>query len=227
MVNDKEILAQLALENIPLRRCQCGSLAEKHGICYNCGVNKQEPVRNNYILYGSSGAGKTSIALAMEKMHPNAEIIKIRTTRPPRSQEAKLCKEYEFVKEIDLPRYEVSFQKFKNKYVYNKKDLFNMYRGKKTYITICGDIEACKQLQSITDAKLIYIYASKNNIKERLLQRGEKNIDFRLASYDLDMEWFVDNIQNFNHVIFNNFDLDIGIKQAAKIMGIKNLVTKQ
>lgn len=174
------------------------------------------------VLEGPSGVGKDTVIHALIKKNPNKyQKIVSYTTREPR------------IGEIDGVTYyyidEKTFQdKIKSGDVFEYTIRHGTYRGmSKQYIDSIinngkialkeADVVGLTAIKKMYKDQVvsIFITADKNVIKKRLIKRGDKDIDIRLADYD--------NVhktkEKYDYIITNNGSVNEAVRKINKILG--------
>lgn len=177
-----------------------------------------------FIVSGSSGVGKNTIIREVLKRNPQIKFFKTCTTRQRR--------DYEIVNSdyIHLSRTEFE-EKIKNGEFFEFEEIHgNLYgtlastvelmKDKNNIflkdIGVDGQKSFIKKLPKGIDVVSIFLYAPKEELINRLIGRGEKNIEKRMERYDYE------NAQSkfFDYVI-DNKDLNNTVEQIEKIIGVK------
>ena len=158
------------------------------------------------ILSGSSGVGKNTIINRMLEECPNLELMTTMTTREMREGESQ-GKPYIFVTK---PEFEGMIERGEmleyaevhgNYYGTNRKILEEKEALGKVLIKDI-DVEGTINLMKLLpDVVSIYLKpVSKEQLRERLLGRGETQIDLRLKRYEYEEEMSV----HYNYVLIND-----------------------
>ena len=175
------------------------------------------------ILSSPSGAGKTTLTKKIQQKYQNFKISVSHTTRKPRSNEVEGV-DYFFVSN------ETFKKKISNKEFYEHAKIFENFYGTSrnsvnellnngNNILFDIDWQGTQQLSSFKELKLIKIFLlppNKNELKNRLVQRNQDNIDIiskRLKAYDNDIHHWTD----YDHVIIND-NLEHCFSQIEKII---------
>ncbi len=152
-----------------------------------------------FILSGSSGAGKNTIINKLIEENEDFQIMKSCTTRTPRG--VNDLNAYFFLTEEDFQRKIKNNEFFENEEVH--KGLFygvlkaslEKIKNSRVYLKDIDVLGAMNILRGVgkENVKLIYIDVPKQELKKRILERGEneQNATLRLSRYDFEKS-FID-----------------------------------
>ena len=180
------------------------------------------------IVSGSSGVGKNTVLNELFKKNPKYKNLVSCTTRGIRDGEVEglyyhyLTKE-EFM-ELNSKGEFAEFEEIHgNYYGVRISDIENAIQSNDIYIKDLG-VEGAQNMQAIAGREnllCIFIDASKEILRERLIGRGETQIDLRLSRYDYEHQY----IKNYDYVV-QNIELDECVKEVDSIIKHKNLNKK-
>lgn len=175
------------------------------------------------LIAGSSGSGKNTIIQELISRNPNIKFLKSCTTRKKRPNEHDesyiyLSKE-EFDKKLkqgEMFEHEEIHQNF---YGLLKSSLEEVIKNDKNDIHfikdigVLGQISLTRALKGQTDVISIFLIVPKAELVKRLKERGEKNIDLRLARMEFEMGY----ISNFDERI-RNLDKEKTVARIEKLI---------
>lgn len=172
------------------------------------------------IVSGSSGVGKNTVLNELFKNNPQYKNLVSCTTRGIREGEVEGLYYHYLTKEefLDLNN-KGEFAEYEeihgNYYGTRIKDIQEAINSKQIYIKDLG-VEGAQNMQAIAGKQnilCIFIDASKDVLRERLIGRGETQIDLRLSRYDYEHQY----IKNYDHIV-ENIDLQTCVQE------VKNLI---
>lgn len=173
-----------------------------------------------FLIFGSSGAGKSALMEILQKISPNITIHRKDTTRQPRKTEnSEGALDLRFVKELNAEEYDLIYHKYGNYYGIRKDSLLDAFKNKEMHFIIVRDIHAIQQFKYIyPDAKAIYIHADPNEIPKRLQLREGVEFEERAKRIKEEFNEFVENNTLFDHVVVNFWDIEGAKKQLQNII---------
>lgn len=172
------------------------------------------------IVSGSSGVGKNTVLNELFKKNPKYKNLVSCTTRGIREGEVEglyyhyLTKE-EFLELNSKGEFAEYEEIHGNYYGMRISDIEKAIQSDDIYIKDLG-VEGTQNMQAIAGREnllCIFIDASKEILRERLIGRGETQIDLRLSRYDYEHQY----VQNYDHVI-QNIELDECVKDVNSII---------
>lgn len=134
------------------------------------------------IISGPAGVGKTTVAKALQRNHPNLQTSVTYTTRPPRPEAPEDKKIYyinnaEFEKMIEEEKF-LEWAKVHGQYYgTHKEETLNKLKENPVIFNI--DIQGAKQImEKMAGEQIVSIFLlpdTKEQIKERILKRGHSD----------------------------------------------------
>lgn len=174
------------------------------------------------ILSGSSGVGKNTIMEELIKRVDNLVTFCSYTTREMRPGESQE-NPYVFVdKETFLEMAEAGefyeYEEFHGgKHYGTSKKIIqeNLEKGKILIkdVDVKGTMNLVKALADVTKVITIFLTVDKDTLKQRLIDRNEKDIELRLSRYDLEQEFE----KEYDYVI-QNIEKEDTLKKIIKII---------
>lgn len=188
-------------------------------------MNNIEAGSNLYLILGASGAGKDTILTQLMSAHPRLLRLLRTTSRPKREGEVE-GENYHFITRDEfLEDWDAMFGAYTfNGHLYGveKQRVFDALATARPVVCI-GGLCSIAVRKVLPDATCIYIDAPPDNLRRRLLERGENanNIEYMLAQ--IVQEWAeCDGHIDFKVVNPDN-ELSKAVAEVAAIIGIQTL----
>ena len=172
------------------------------------------------ILSGSSGAGKNTIIERLFEESDKLKLLPTMSTRKMRSNES-MDNPYRFVSWEEFERAIAAGEMVEyceihgNLYGVNRIILQEMQKKYADRVLIKdidveGTVNLMRELPSVVG---IFLTVSKEELRRRLIERGEKDIDLRLGRYDYEQEMS----SHYKYVLTNN-DIDKTMAEIRRIV---------
>lgn len=173
-----------------------------------------------FVVFGTSGAGKSILMDILHKINPNITINKKDSTRKPRISESKKGSiDLRFVKHLKKEDYDVIYHKYSNFYGIRRDTMLKAFQNKEIHFIIIRDIHAIQQFKYMyPDAKAIFIHTDHSQIPKRLQMREGIDFDERVKRIKDEFNEYVENNTLFDHVVVNFWDLKDAQKQLQNII---------
>ena len=161
-----------------------------------------------FILSGCSGAGKNTLINKMLERNENYELMATFTTRDMREGESEghpyhFVSKQEFEERIAAGEFYEYEEVHGNYYGTSRRLLMEKNSSGKVLlkdIDVKGTVNLVKIASKDVDIVTFFIgVTSKDVLEERLLERGEKQIDLRLSRYDLEISY----MNEYDYIIEN------------------------
>lgn len=151
-----------------------------------------------YIISAPSGTGKTTV---IDGLLEKSQFIlsKSHTTRQPRTDDC--FKEYNFCSRKE-------FQKLKDRnFFLETEEVFSNFYGtpreyakKEETVVFNVDVKGALKLKSLFPARLILLFVPPKVLEERLVKRGEKDVEKRLSAFAQE----IGNYKSFDFCVENS-----------------------
>ena len=179
------------------------------------------------IVSGSSGVGKNTVLNNIFEKDKSMKNLVSYTTRAMRNGEYDgLYYHYvtkdEFLKLYDANEFAEMEEIHGNYYGTKFSDIENAVQSSDIYVKDLG-VEGAKNMQAIVGKEnvlCVFIDAPKEVLRERLIGRGEKEIDLRLSRYDYEHQY----LDIYDYVV-QNIDLETCVNEVYSL--IKNYKKKE
>ena len=177
------------------------------------------------IMSGCSGVGKNTVISNLIKRNNNYTILPTYTTRTKRENESQgnpyfFISDKEFVERIDNNDF-YEYESVHNHYYGTSKSLLNQFSKDSKVLIKDIDVKGTQNLlKSIgDDIRIIsfFLYVkNKDVLIDRLIGRGEKEIDLRLSRYDMEMDY----CNKYMYQI-DNYNLDSTIQKVESLVALE------
>lgn len=177
------------------------------------------------LISGVSGSGKNTVIKELVNRIDNLYFFPSCTTREKRSEEID-GRDYHFLNEKTFREMIDKGELFEHSYHHNnlygipKKPVYEAIKEKKNLIKdidVNGKIAMVKILKNKIDLITIFLDISKDEMKKRLIERGnlksEEDLKRRMERYDFERE----QKDDYDYVIENN-DLENTVEKIIKIL---------
>lgn len=172
------------------------------------------------IMSGCSGVGKNTVISNLISKNSNYSILPTYTTREKRENESQgnpyyFISDKEFIERIDNDDF-YEYELVHNHYYGTSKSLLNRFSNDSKVLIKDIDVKGTQNLmKSIgNDIRIIsfFLYVKdKDVLVDRLIGRGEKEIDLRLSRYDMEMDYCNKYMYQIDN---NNLELTIQIVES-------------
>jgi guanylate kinase len=173
-----------------------------------------------YLVFGTSGAGKSSLITLLKKIDPKITIHQKDTTRLPRKTESKEGSlDLKFVNKLKKEDYEIIYYKYGNYYGIRKDILKQSYKTNAIHFIIIRDINAIRLFKYMhPKAKSIYIHT--DPLKIPIVLQAKEGIEFneRVKRIEEEFNDFVKNNSLFDFIIVNFWNMSSAKKQLKNIL---------
>lgn len=176
------------------------------------------------IVSGPSGVGKNTVIEELLKKNPKLRYLMSCSTRKPREHE--IGKGYIYLSDDEMQQKLENDELFEHEeihgYIYGtlNSSVEEIIEGKNDFIKdlgVLGQKYYASKLKGKVRVVSIYLTCPKDEVKRRLVERGEKEVEKRLARFDFEES----HKGNFDYVI-ENLDLNETVDFiASKIFGGK------
>ena len=188
-------------------------------------MNKKNIERKFFIIGGSSGVGKNTIIDCVLGSNSDLMLLKSYTSRPREDRDEK-NKNYfnitreEFEEKIANDKM-LEYDIMHGNYMGIGKDIIEdaTKRDKSLIkdISVLGFVNSKEKLRGRLGVVGIWLTADKSELKRRLENRGEKDVNLRLKIYDKEQK----QMYIFDYII-NNYNKDRTIETVEKILDIEH-----
>lgn len=180
-----------------------------------------------FILYGASGAGKSSILNFIKKIK-GCSIYQKDTTRPNRKKENKKgVLELRFIKKLIPEKYALIYKQYGYEYGVRKDLLEKSIKNNDFHFIIINDVKAIKQFKKkFTNTVNIYIHCDPNIIPERIKARDGLMDEKRRRRIRFQYLDFIKNNLLFDHTVVNLWEIKHAEEQILSIINSYKKSTK-
>lgn len=178
------------------------------------------------IMSGSSGVGKNTVIKELQKTMHNLVLMPTFTTREKREGEVEGLPYFYITKEQFQEKIKnnefIEYEFIHNNYYGSSYKIFDEYLQKGMILTKDIGVEGAQNLsQKMKEhTEMLKVFLSinkKNELKKRLIGRGEKNIKLRLNRYKYEQQQ-----KNKFDFIICNIDLEATTKILKKLIAVKD-----
>lgn len=165
------------------------------------------------IISGPSGVGKNTVIEELLKRNPNLKYLMSCSTRKPREHE--IGKGYIFISQDEMQKKLENNELFEHEEIHGStygtlnSSVEEIIKGEKDFIKdlgVLGQNYYVSRLKDKVKIVTIYLTCPKDEIEKRLVDRGEKEVEKRLARFDFEeshkgnFDFVVENI-NLNETV--------------------------
>ena len=177
------------------------------------------------VLTGSSGSGKNTIINEIERLSDDFQYMPTFTTREKRPNEVE-GRPYHFISKQDfqdkIKQNEfIEYEFIHNNYYGSSKIILEDFLNQEKIIIKDFGIEGAQniatKLSDLTPVVKVFLTTSKKELKKRLKNRGEKQIELRLKRYKREQK----EMFKFDYLIYNN-DLESTRDFIMNLINIEN-----